>query len=202
MPRRRHQDVVEALLDRIVAGEFTPGDRLPKEVVVAEQYGVNRGTAREALRALEERRVAIVRHGRGSIVQPHGSWNVLDPTVASALLTARGRAGFGREIDYARYTVEPELAALAAEHASRVDRAALGRATSEDAPAGAFIAELGRIARNRPLASVAVALRQLAPVAAPRDGAVRAVLDAVLDGDPDRARAAMRDVVGHPPRSG
>src|SRR4051794_35498408 len=200
MPRRRHQDVVEALLDRIVAGEFAPGGRLPKEVDVAELYDVNRGTAREALRALEERRVAIVRHGRGSIVQPPSSWNVLDATVAAALLSARGRAGFGREIGHARFTVEPELAALAAEHASRVDRAALGGALGESAPEGAFITELGRIARNRPLAAVAVALRGLAPVGDPPDGALHEVLEGVLAGDPERARAAMQDVVGRAPR--
>jgi DNA-binding FadR family transcriptional regulator len=202
MPRRRHQDVVEALLDRIVAGEFAPGERLPKEVVVAELYGVNRGTAREALRALEERRVAIVKHGRGSIVQPQSSWNVLDPTVAAALLRARGRAGFAREIDHARFTVEPELAALAAEHASRIDRAALVDAAREDAPAGAFITELGRVARNRPLAAVAVALRGLAPIPDPPDGALHEVLESVAASDPERARTAMQDVVGRPPHTG
>ena len=116
MPRRRHQDVVEALLDRIVAGEFAPGERLPKEVVVAELYGVNRGTAREALRALEERRVAIVKHGRGSIVQPQSSWNVLDPTVAAALLSARGRAGFAREIDHARERIAEQRQRIDDEH--------------------------------------------------------------------------------------
>jgi DNA-binding FadR family transcriptional regulator len=202
MPRRRHQDVVEALLDQIVAGDFAPGDRLPKEVVVAELYGVNRGTAREALRALEERRVAIVKHGRGSIVQPSTSWNVLDPAVAAALLRARGRASFGREIAHARLTVEPELAALAAEHAGRVDRAALAHAMQEDAPAGAFISELGRIARNRPLAAVAVALRSLAPLPEPPEGALHEVLEGVIAGDPRRARAAMEDVVGRGPRIG
>jgi DNA-binding FadR family transcriptional regulator len=202
MPRRRHQDVVDALLDRIVAGEFTAGDRLPKEVDVAAAYGVNRGTAREALRALEERRVAIVKHGRGSIVQPSSSWNVLDPTVAAALLRARGRASFGREIAHARRTVEPELAALAAEQASRVDRAALSSAIGESAPEGAFITELGRIARNRPLAAIAVALRGLAPVPDPSGEALHEVLEGVLAGDPERARAAMQDVVGSAPHSG
>jgi DNA-binding FadR family transcriptional regulator len=202
MPRRRNQDVVEALLDQIVAGDFAPGDRLPKEVAVAERYGVNRGTAREALRALEERRVAIVKHGRGSTVQPQTSWNVLDPTVAAALLRARGRASFRREIGHARLIVEPELAALAAEHAGRVDRAALAHAMQEGAPAGAFITELGRIGRNRPLAAVAVALRRLAPLPAPPERALHEVLEGVIAGDPERARAAMKDVVGHGPRSG
>lgn len=201
MPRRRHQDVLEALLARIVAGEFGPGARLPKEVAIAEQYDVNRGTAREALRALEERRVAIVKHGRGATVQAQTNWNVLDPTVAAALLSARGRAGFAREIRDSRATVEPELAALAAEHATRVDRAALAHALGIEAPEGAFITELGRIARNRPLAAVAVALRRLTPPPAPQPATLHAVLEAVIAGDREAARAAMRRVVVSSPGS-
>jgi DNA-binding FadR family transcriptional regulator len=195
MPHRLHQDVVEGLLGRIVSGEFAAGDRLPKEVAIAAEYQVNRGTAREALRALEERRVAVVKHGRGATVQEPASWNVLDPTVAAALLSARGRAGFVREVRDSRATVEPELAALAAQHASRVDRAALAHALGADAAEGAFITELGRIARNRPLAAVAVALRRLTPTAAPAPAALHDVLEAVIAGDPDAARAAMRRTI-------
>jgi DNA-binding FadR family transcriptional regulator len=199
MPRRRHQDVLEALLARIVAGEYRPGDRLPKEVAVAEEYDVNRGTAREALRALEERRVAIVKHGRGATVQEPAIWNVLDPTVATALLAARGRAGFAREIRDSRGIVEPELAALAARHASRVDRAALAHALGEAAPEGAFLTELGRIARNRPLAAVAASLRRLAPPPDPPAGALHDVLEGVIAGDAEAARTAMRRAVGSGP---
>jgi hypothetical protein len=49
---------------------------------------------------------------------------------------------------------------------------------------------------------VAVALRGLAPVADPPAEAVHGVLDGVAENDPERARAAMQDVVGRPPRTG
>lgn len=198
MARRRHQDVLEALLGRVVAGEFSPGDRLPKEVVVAEAYDVNRGTAREALRALEERRVAIVKHGRGAIVQDPTSWSVLDPMVARALLGARGRGRFVREIQDSRGIVEPEIAARAAENATRVDHAALAAAMAQEPPDEAFAVALGRIARNRPLAAVAAALRRLTPPPSAPDGALHDVLEAVIRGDADGARTAMRRVVGVP----
>ena len=199
MARRRHQDVLEALLGRIVAGEFSPGDRLPKEVAVAEAYDVNRGTAREALRALEERRVAVVRHGRGAIVQDPTSWNVLDPMVAAALLAARGRGRFVREVQDTRALVEPEIAARAAENASRVDHAALASALSQEPPDEAFTVVLGRIARNRPLAAVAAALRRLTSPRPAPEGALHDVLEAVIRGDPEAARAAMRDALGVTP---
>jgi GntR family transcriptional regulator, galactonate operon transcriptional repressor len=115
MPHRRHEDVVRALLSRILSGEFAAGDLLPKEVDLAWQYDVSRGTAREALRALEERRVAIVRR---AIVQPQSAWNVLDPTVANALLTdPRSRRRFARELAESLAAVEAEVAGLAARRA-------------------------------------------------------------------------------------
>lgn len=196
MARRAHLDAVDGLLRRIVAGDFPPGERLPKELAVAEQYGIHRGTAREALRALEERHVAIVKHGRGATVQDPSTWNVLDPAVAEALLNARGRSRFVREIHDARGVIESELAARAAANGTRVDHAALAAAMSDDAPADAFAVAIGRLARNRPLASVAAALRRIAPPGRPPEKARNAVLDAVTRGDADAARDAMRGLVG------
>lgn len=191
MARRAHLDAAEGLLSRIVAGEFSPGQLLPKEQAVADQYEMQRGTAREALRALEERHVAIVKHGRGATVQEPSTWNVLDPMVAAALLAARGRTRFLGEIEEARAFVEPELAALAAERANPADHKALAEALSEGSPADAFDLVLARIADNRPLATVAAALRRLvAPSPAPAK-ARRAVLAAVTAGDADAAHAAM-----------
>jgi DNA-binding FadR family transcriptional regulator len=192
MAMRAHRFVAEELLARIVGGEFSPGDLLPKEVALAEEYDVNRGTVREALRALEERHVVLVRHGRGATVQESSSWNVLDPVVAAALLGARGRNRFLAEIEDARAVVEGELAARAAEHATEADHAALDAAVDDDS----FETTLARIARNRPLATVAAALRELAPPSDPPDGAREEVAAAVASGDADAAWTAMHRVVG------
>ncbi|MEB4613198.1 FadR/GntR family transcriptional regulator, partial [Leucobacter sp. M11] len=55
----------EALLARIRAGEWAPGDRLPGETTLAAQLGVGRSTVREAIRSLAARGILLPRHGSG-----------------------------------------------------------------------------------------------------------------------------------------
>ncbi|MQA96008.1 MAG: GntR family transcriptional regulator [Streptosporangiales bacterium] len=45
--------IAEALRARIVSGDLKPGDKLPSEKAVCAEFGVARGTAREALKKLE-----------------------------------------------------------------------------------------------------------------------------------------------------
>jgi GntR family transcriptional regulator, galactonate operon transcriptional repressor len=78
---RLHRDAVDELLAGIVKGRYAAGVLLPKETELVEELGMSRGTVREALRALEERGVVQVTHGRGARVQPPEEWNVLDPVV-------------------------------------------------------------------------------------------------------------------------
>lgn len=53
-PRRKIRDmVVERLKDHIVARQLRPGDRLPTETELAEEFGVSRLSLREATKALE-----------------------------------------------------------------------------------------------------------------------------------------------------
>ncbi|MBC9730271.1 FadR/GntR family transcriptional regulator [Streptomyces sp. TRM68367] len=47
------EEVAEALRARIRAGDLRPGDRLPTQAELAEEFGVERGTVRQALRALQ-----------------------------------------------------------------------------------------------------------------------------------------------------
>jgi DNA-binding transcriptional regulator YhcF (GntR family) len=47
------QEIADALRDRIRAGELKAGDRLPTQAELAEEFGVERGTVRQALRALQ-----------------------------------------------------------------------------------------------------------------------------------------------------
>jgi DNA-binding GntR family transcriptional regulator len=46
--------IAAALRDRIRKGDFKPGDRLPSEAALSEEFGVARGTAREALKKLDD----------------------------------------------------------------------------------------------------------------------------------------------------
>ena len=59
-----YRKVASALLERITARTLSPGERLPPEVELARQFGVHRGTVREALRELETN--GVLKRERGS----------------------------------------------------------------------------------------------------------------------------------------
>jgi len=103
----------DTLLSRIVRGVWKPGDRLPSERQLSAQLGMSRASLREAIRSLEAMGMVDVRHGQGVYVRD---------------ATDEGREAFfsGWQIEHSyaieelvsfRLLVEPELAALAAEHA-------------------------------------------------------------------------------------
>jgi DNA-binding transcriptional regulator YhcF (GntR family) len=48
------QEIAEILRERIRVGDLRAGDRLPTQAELAEEFGVERGTVRQALRALQE----------------------------------------------------------------------------------------------------------------------------------------------------
>ncbi|MFF7281436.1 GntR family transcriptional regulator [Streptomyces griseorubiginosus] len=48
------QEIVDTLRERIRTGDLKAGDRLPTQAELAEEFGVERGTVRQALRALQE----------------------------------------------------------------------------------------------------------------------------------------------------
>ena len=68
--RRLHEDVAEQLRDAIFDGRFQPGEKLPPERELAEQFQVNRTSVREAIKVLEGQSLVSVRHGDGVTVQP------------------------------------------------------------------------------------------------------------------------------------
>jgi len=63
-----YHQLEQDLLERICAGEFAPGDALPTEEGICEQYGVSRITVRRALDALIAQGMITRRRGVGSFV--------------------------------------------------------------------------------------------------------------------------------------
>lgn len=59
-----YRKVAAALLERITTRALNPGERLPPEMELARQFGVHRGTVREALRELETN--GVLKRERGS----------------------------------------------------------------------------------------------------------------------------------------
>jgi GntR family transcriptional regulator, transcriptional repressor for pyruvate dehydrogenase complex len=60
IPEMLAHEVLDEILDR----ELKPGDRLPPEAAMIEQYGVGKGSLREALRILEILGIIILKPGR------------------------------------------------------------------------------------------------------------------------------------------
>lgn len=56
------------LADRIANGSLHPGAQLPAEHALAEEFGVNRHTVRQAIASLSAKGLVRVAHGRGTFV--------------------------------------------------------------------------------------------------------------------------------------
>lgn len=63
------RQIAERLERDIVAGNRQPGERLPTEHQIAEDFGVNRHTVRRAVAALAEQGLVRIEQGRGTFVQ-------------------------------------------------------------------------------------------------------------------------------------
>lgn len=64
----RYGKLAQALRDRILQGEWAPGEVIPAESTLAQSYGVALGTIRQALSLLVEDGVLQRRHGKGTFV--------------------------------------------------------------------------------------------------------------------------------------
>ena len=64
----RYGKLAQALRDRILQGEWAPGEVIPAESTLAQNYGVALGTIRQALSLLVEDGVLQRRHGKGTFV--------------------------------------------------------------------------------------------------------------------------------------
>src|SRR2546428_371248 len=63
---RTHEEVVAQIEGYIIDGRLRPGDRLPGERQLAEDFSVSRASIREALRVLESMHVLRIRTGTGA----------------------------------------------------------------------------------------------------------------------------------------
>jgi GntR family transcriptional repressor for pyruvate dehydrogenase complex len=216
---RLHREVLKVLIGEIVAGEREPGTQLPREADLVDEFGVSRGVVREFIRALEERGLVSVKHGRGATVMPPSSWDMLDPDVLAAILDSpEGGKALGEYLE-CRQILEIEAAGLAAERASEEDVQRLTAAmealeAAAARPAGrsaedafhqadvAFHKALVQATGNRSLSSLIEHIQQALlaaryPTARPerrQDRALpehRAILKAVKAGNKNAARRAM-----------
>src|SRR5439155_10446564 len=134
---RLSDKVADLLLETIVVRQLQPGERLPSERELGEQFGVSRTVIREAVRALAAKGVIEVRTGSGLRVAAVDSATVSE----SMSLFLRGSSTLDYpKVHEVRAVLEVEVAGLAAERATEDDIAKL-RAICERMEAAADVEE-------------------------------------------------------------
>jgi GntR family transcriptional regulator len=75
--RPLYAQVRERLFDRIRSGAWKPGQLIPNEFEIADEFGVSQGTARKAISELAAEGLVVRRQGRGTFVIEHTPAHVL-----------------------------------------------------------------------------------------------------------------------------
>jgi DNA-binding FadR family transcriptional regulator len=102
--------IVQELVELIVTGALEPGQSLPPEGPLSEQFGVSRTVIRESVKRLEEKGLVVVTQGRGTHVTSWATWNMLDPVVLSALIDNDASVGILDELTVVRASLESVMA--------------------------------------------------------------------------------------------
>ena len=129
-------DAVSAdILRRIVHGELEAGALLPKAEVLAEDYGVNRGVVREALKSLETQRLVKPRKRRGTeVLDPSSSFS---PEVLHAMLMPGGQGDTTLDLEVLedflniRAMLDHHMVSLAAKNRTQADITVLTTCVAE-----------------------------------------------------------------------
>ena len=104
------ENLVEVLLEKIRNGELHPGDKLPSERQLSEEYHVSRPVVREALRSLDRMGCIESKVGGGTYIKSATLDNMLDPF--SVIIHQDER--LIRDLIEVRILLESDAAALAA----------------------------------------------------------------------------------------
>ena len=120
------ETVARSVGRRIVSGEYSPGETLPTEPRIQEEFGVSRTAVREAFRLLSAKGLTVSRPKIGTRVRPMADWNMLDPDVLRWQLDQNPSDQFIDALFEMREIIEPAAAARAAERATSEEIAALG----------------------------------------------------------------------------
>jgi GntR family transcriptional repressor for pyruvate dehydrogenase complex len=113
------QEVLARLVDMLLSGALSPGERLPPERGLAEMMGVSRPSLREGLRALTAFGVLESKQGHGTYLVSSLDRLPLEPYLLQLLLNT----GKLHEFIELRQIIEPTVAALAARRAGDEARA-------------------------------------------------------------------------------
>lgn len=108
-----YEVVLDEIKRRIADGELQPGERLPSNQKLSEEFGVGVSSVREALRVLSATGVVRIEQGSGVFVsaQPPAPDELRERFTSTEVVSLA-------HLMEARLIIEPEVAALAAERAT------------------------------------------------------------------------------------
>ena len=91
LKKQLHKDsvvnqVVKQITDSIIAGDLKPGDKLPTEPELCENFGIGRNSVREAIKILEAYGVVYIKRAEGTFVNDSYNHKMLDPMLYGILL--------------------------------------------------------------------------------------------------------------------
>ncbi|OWU73027.1 hypothetical protein ATO3_14315 [Marinibacterium profundimaris] len=127
-----HERVVEGLGQAIVSGNPQPGDLLPRDEELAEEFGVSRTVLREAMKTLAAKGLVVPKARVGTRVRPRHEWNMFDVQVLRwHLEDVKQSDSFYAQLFEMRLAFEPFAAGLAAEKAKPEELDALDACVQE-----------------------------------------------------------------------
>jgi GntR family transcriptional repressor for pyruvate dehydrogenase complex len=119
---RLYEQIVQQVEESIHKGAMKPGDQLPPERELAQQFGVSRTAVREAVKALREKGLVEAYPGRGTFITDGTSYSMRQSLDRMLRVGQAEGAGFLAEV---REILEPEIVALAAMRADAEDLASM-----------------------------------------------------------------------------
>lgn len=212
---RLYQEIVDQIQQQILSGALKPGDQIPAERDLAERFGVSRTAVREAIKSLTEKGLIEVFVGRGTFVTNLSH----DRVVESMTILLRNEPHNVASLQEARELLEVPAARLAAMRRSDTHVArlrAIAAELEEEQTISArlvdgdteFHVEMARATGNPVLVLLSQTIMALLRTERLyRDdftGSLstafadhRELVDAIADGDADRAGHAMTDHLVH-----
>jgi GntR family transcriptional repressor for pyruvate dehydrogenase complex len=117
-PSRLYEQIIEQIQSLVMEGALHPGDKLPSERELAEQFGVSRTAVREAVKGLRQKGLVEIQPGRGTFITNSTSEVMRD---SLDLIVKVGLSNGVVNLNEVRTLLEPGIAALAAERVTEAD---------------------------------------------------------------------------------
>ena len=112
------EQIAEKITHYIIEHNLGVGDKIPNEFELGEILGAGRSTIREAVRILASRNILVIKQGAGTYVADNTG--VSDDPLG--LVFTKDRYKLAEDLFQVRIILEPEIAAIAANMATKEDR--------------------------------------------------------------------------------